>query len=142
MPLGQSGGGGEGPAVAVSEQVALEEARAALEAGNPGAAREKLLAFLSQYPDGPLTPEAEHWLGRAEWELGEVRAAAQTFLTNVSAYPEGPKAADSLLWLARALDRLNQPKEACATLDELGRRFPASEAAETGREDRAVLGCS
>jgi tol-pal system protein YbgF len=143
VPLGETPGGGEGAgAVSVSERVALEEAVAALEAGEAARARERLLGFLAQYPDGPLTPEAEHWLGRAQWELGDTRAAAQTFLTNVTAYPDGAKAADSLLMLARALAELGRSAEACETLDELGRRFPDSAPAGQGDELGARIGCS
>ncbi|MDF2233556.1 tol-pal system protein YbgF [Albimonas sp. CAU 1670] len=143
-PLGQAGprpsssGGG---AVAVSEQVALDDAEQALASGDYAGARARLLQFLAQYPDGPLTPEAEHKLGRAQLELGQTREAAQTFLTNVTAYPQARSAPDSLAYLGVALGRLNQVNEACMTLAEVGARYPGSGAVSTAEAERGRLGC-
>ena len=127
--------------MAVSEQVALDDARAALANGDAESARAGLLNFLAQYPDGPLTPEAEHLLGQAQWDLGMTREAAQTFLTNVTAYPQGPKAADSLTMLGKALGQLGQSNEACLTLAEVGRRYPDSAAVQEAEAERSLLAC-
>ncbi|WP_339950256.1 tol-pal system protein YbgF [uncultured Albimonas sp.] len=145
-PLGQAGprpssSGGGGGAVAVSEQVALDDAKQAIATGDYGGARSRLLQFLAQYPDGPLTPEAEHHLGRAQLELGQSREAAQTFLTNVTAYPQAKTAPDSLAYLGVALGRLNQVNEACLTLAEVGSRYPGSSAVSTAQTERSRLGC-
>ncbi|SFH93194.1 tol-pal system protein YbgF [Albimonas pacifica] len=144
QPLGQAGprpsssGGG---AVAVSEQVALDEAKQAIATGDWQGARARLLQFLSQYPDGPLTPEAEHHLGRAQLEMGQSREAAQTFLTNITAYPSARSAPDSLAYLGVALGRLNQVNEACLTLAEVGTRYPGAPAVAMAEAERGRLGC-
>lgn len=140
QPLGEAPA--RGPQPAVSERVALDDARARLEGDDPEAARRMLLSFLAQYPDGPLTAEAEYWLGMAEYRTGNLQAAAMSFLTNVTAYPDGPRAPDSLLMLGRALGALGQTAEACATLAELPRRHPAAaEAAAAAAEERRALDC-
>ncbi len=141
VPLGsrrpaQSGG----QAVAVSERVALEDAEAELEK-DPGAARAKLLQFLANYPDGPLTPRAEHMLGMAQYRLGALREAAQTFLTNVTAYPQGAKSADSLTMLGTTLGDLGRRDEACLTLAEVPARYPSAPAVEQANAERTRLGC-
>ena len=145
QPLGQAGprpssssGGG---AVAVSEQVALDDAKQAMATGDWQGARARLLAFLAQYPDGPLTPEAEHHLGRAQLEMGQSREAAQTFLTNVTAYPQAKTAPESLAYLGVSLGRLNQVNEACLTLAEVGSRYPGSSAVSMAEAERGRLGC-
>ncbi len=129
-----------GQAVAVSERVALEDAEAELE-NDPDAARSKLLKFLATYPDGPLTPRAEHMLGLAQFRLGALREAAQTFLTNVTAYPDGPKSPDSLTMLGKTLGELGRRDEACLTLAEVPARYPRSPAVEQANAERTRLGC-
>ncbi|MEM1315696.1 MAG: tol-pal system protein YbgF [Pseudomonadota bacterium] len=147
VPLGGGGtaapaaGGGGTPAIAVSERVAMEDAVASLQAGDVEDARRRLLAFLAQYPDGPLTAEAEFWLGTAEFERADYRAAARTFLSNISAYPSGAKTPDSFLMLGRSLEALGQIGQACATWSELQARSPGSSAATEAQSASARLSC-
>lgn len=143
VPLGGGAGASAGgaPAVAVSERVAMEEAVAALQAGDAEDARLRLLSFLAQYSDGPLTAEAEHWLGQAEFARGDYRAGARTFLSNISAYPQGAKTPDSFFMLGRSLEALGQIGQACATWAELSARSPGSAAAQDAAQASARLGC-
>lgn len=147
-PLGEAPGTGggtadapSGPPTPESDRVALADARALLDAGDPEAARGRLLGLLSAAPDGPLTPEAEYWLGMSEMALGDARAAAQTFLTTVDAYPNGPRAAESLLMLGRALQTLGATEEACDTFAEVAGRHPAHPAAVEAEAERDALAC-
>ncbi|MFO7857257.1 MAG: tetratricopeptide repeat protein, partial [Paracoccaceae bacterium] len=146
-PLGQSPGTGGGTAAPSgeptpeSDRVALADARALLDAGDPDAARGRLLALLSAAPDGPLTSEAEYWLGMSEMALGDARGAAQTFLTTIDAYPDGPRAAESLLMLGRALEALGATGEACDTFEEVAARHPAHPAAVEAEAERDDLAC-
>lgn len=141
-PLGQAGSRVAAAApVAVSERVALDEAKARLEAGDAQGARIRLVDFLNQYGDGPLAPEGQHFLGLAEYRLGEWGASAQSFLTAVTAFPADRHAPANLLMLGRSLEKLGTLEEACATWAEVLARHPGSTEAADAKADRVRLGC-
>ena len=53
------------------------------------------------------------------------RDAAESFLTVSTKYEHSGKAPESLLRLGQSLAALNQKEAACATLAEVGRKYPA-----------------
>ncbi|MEO1000337.1 MAG: tetratricopeptide repeat protein [Pseudomonadota bacterium] len=140
---GTPGAGTGGPQVAATERFAFEDARALLEAGDTVAAAEAFRRFLSDYPDGPLTIDARYFLAESQFGTSDWNSAARNYLEAFSGAPEGPLAPDALLRLGIALGRLGQFDEACLTLDETERRFPARDATyfDAVRSEKEGLGC-
>jgi tol-pal system protein YbgF len=131
-----------GPAVAVSERAAFEAGVTAIQSGRLSDGRASLEAFRRDYPGSPLSAEAQHWIAEAMYAEADYRLAAQTYLANMSEYPTDPQAPDSMIGLALSLEKLGQPGEACATLDELPRRYgDDGPAVEYAAAERARLGC-
>jgi tol-pal system protein YbgF len=84
--------------------------------------------FLRKYPDGKLVPDAQYWLGESMFQRQRYRDAAESFLAVSTKYESSGKAPESLLRLGQSLAALNQKEAACATLAEIGRKFPRASA--------------
>ncbi|SLN50930.1 tol-pal system protein YbgF [Roseisalinus antarcticus] len=131
----------QGPALAVGEQAEFDAARTAFEEGDFERATELFLAHTETYPGGPLAPDAHYLRGEAYDSLGEISNAARAYLASFSGAPTGARAPDALFKLGASLGALGQMQEACTTLQEVGNRFPASEAAGDAAQARVQYGC-
>lgn len=107
------------------EQRSFAEAKALFESENFAAAAESYNNFISIYPGGPLTSEAQYRRGHALVGMQDWGGAARSFLDSFSGAPDGPWAAESLFELSISLGALDQVEQACLTLDEIGNRYPA-----------------
>ncbi|MCK0138301.1 tol-pal system protein YbgF [Aliiroseovarius sp. F47248L] len=127
--------------LAVGEKQDFEAAGAALEAGEFEEAATLYATFIETYPGGPLTAEAHFQRGEALTGLGDIKSAARSYLNSFSGAPNSDRAPDALFRLGNALGALGQISEACATLAEVGKRFPGTPAVEDAVATRASLGC-
>ena len=84
--------------------------------------------FLRKYPDEQLVPDAQYWLGESLFQRQRYRDAAESFLAVSTKFEHSGKAPDALLRLGQSLAALNQKEAACATLAEVGRKFPRASA--------------
>lgn len=131
-----------GAQLAVGESDDFDRAKAALDAGNNASAAQGFEAFVSAYPTGPLSGEAQFLRAQALARDSQTQAAARAYLEAFSGTPEGPRAAEALVGLGTSLGTLGQVQEACLTLSEVGMRFPQSPAISDANSVRASLGCS
>ncbi|MCX7888735.1 MAG: tol-pal system protein YbgF [Rhodobacteraceae bacterium] len=129
------------PELAVAEQADFDRAKAALDGGDFRAAADGFAAFAQTYTGGPLTGEALFLRGEALTQLGETSQAARAYLDAFSGQPEGPRAPVALLRLGTSLAALGQNQEACATLGQVGVRYPAAPEAAEARTAMQTLGC-
>jgi tol-pal system protein YbgF len=127
--------------LAVAEQADFDAAMAAMDEGRTQDAADLFGAFLSAYPGGPMSGEANYLRGEALSELGQVADAARAYLASYSGTPEGPRAPEALFKLGMALGELGQTTEACVTLGEVANRFPASGVVGEAQAARSRLGC-
>jgi tol-pal system protein YbgF len=84
--------------------------------------------FARKYPDDRLMPDAQYWLGETLFQRQRYRDAAELFLAVSTKYDKAGKAPDALLRLGQSLAALNSKESACATLAEVGRKFPRASA--------------
>jgi tol-pal system protein YbgF len=87
-------------------------------------AEESFRQFLSKNPSDPLVADANYWLGESLFQRHRYRDAAESFLTVSTKYEKAGKAPEALLRLGQSLAALNEKEAACATLGEVGRKFP------------------
>ena len=80
--------------------------------------------FLRKYPEQRLVPDAQYWLGESLFQRQRFRDAAESFLAVSTKFEKSGKAPEALLRLGQSLAALNQKEAACATLAEVGRKFP------------------
>jgi len=106
-------------------------------------AEESLRGFLKKYPGDRLTPDAHYWLGESLFQRRQFRDAAESFLTVSTQYEKSGRAADSLLRLGQSLAAMGEREAACATLNEVGRKFPRASASvkQTAEREQKRVRC-
>jgi tol-pal system protein YbgF len=85
-------------------------------------------AFLKKYPTDRRAAEAQFWLGESLFQRQRYDAAAQAFLEVSTKHGSHAKAPEALLRLAQSLAAMNQKEMSCATLAEVGRKYPKAPA--------------
>lgn len=79
---------------------------------------------ISRFPSDPKTADSHFWLGESLLGQQKYRDAAEVFLAANKSYPKSKKAPEMLLKLGISLVGLNQRDVACATFNEIGKRYP------------------
>jgi len=93
-----------------------------------GLAEQAFNDFLRKYPNERLVPDATYWLGESQFQQQRYSEAAKSFLAVLTKHEQAGKAPDSLLRLGQSLAALNKKEAACATLAEVGRKYPKASA--------------
>lgn len=91
-------------------------------------AEDTFRSFLRKYPGDRLAPEAQYWLGESMFQRQRYQDAADSFLVVVRNHENSGKAPDSLLRLGQSLAAIGQKEMACASLAEVGRKYPRASA--------------
>lgn len=95
--------------------------------------------FLRRYPGSGYADSARFWYGNALYGRREYKEAITSFRALVSASPDHPRAPEALLGIANCQFETKDTKGARATIGELVKTYPKSEAAAAGRERLAAL---
>jgi tol-pal system protein YbgF len=95
--------------------------------------------FVRRYPTSGYTDSARFWLGNALYGKREYKDAIATFRALVGNSPEHPRAPEALLGIANCQVESKDAKGARATINELLKTYPKSEAAQAGKERLAAL---
>ncbi|MDX7952440.1 tol-pal system protein YbgF, partial [Lichenihabitans sp. Uapishka_5] len=85
-----------------------------------------LHSFIDKYPRDRLVPDAVYLLGETYTKLGRHREAAEQYLRLSTDFSKAPRAADALLRLGMSLNAMGVKEQACATFDEVTRRYPTA----------------
>ena len=93
-----------------------------------GLATQAFRDFIRKYPQDHLVGDAQYWLGESLYQQQHYRDAAEAFLAVSTKYERSGKAPESLLRLGQSLAALHQKEAACATLAEVGRKYPKASA--------------
>jgi tol-pal system protein YbgF len=99
-------------------------------------AEDSLRAFLKKHPSDRLVSDAHYWLGESLYQRQRYRDAAESFLAVSTKFEKSAKAPDSLLRLGQSLAALGEREAACATLGEVGRKYPGASAGVKQSVDR------
>lgn len=94
--------------------------------GQYDAAIDGFQAFIQKYPKDRLIPDATYFLGESYARQGRQREAAEQFLKLSTDYSKSSRAPDALLRLGVALNALGAKEQACATYQEVDRKYPAA----------------
>lgn len=120
------------------ERRGYEEAVAQLRSGDFNAAANALSAFLRRWPATGYAESAQFWLGNALYGKRDYKEAIAAFRVTAAA-ADHPRAAEALLAIANCQVEMKDNKVARATLNELLKAHPNSEAAKAGRERLSAL---
>ncbi|MBI3898294.1 MAG: tol-pal system protein YbgF [Gammaproteobacteria bacterium] len=116
-----------------AEQQQYDAAFAQMKQGMYEQAGKSFREYVSRFPQGPLTANAQYWVGETAYVMRDFRGALDGFGKVVSDFPQSPKAADALLKIGYTHYELGAYGKAREALKDVVKRYPnttASKAAE------------
>ncbi|HSN20628.1 MAG TPA: tol-pal system protein YbgF [Usitatibacter sp.] len=96
-------------------------------------------AFLKDYPDSALAPNASYWIGISYANLKDYPHALAAQQELLAKHPQSAKAPDALLAIAAIQAEQGKAGEARNTLEDLVARYPTSDAAAKARTRLSAL---
>lgn len=126
-------------AVDPEERKTFDDAMAVMRGGDFDRAATSLANFQRRYAGSPYTNQARFWLGNALYGKRDYKGAIDAFRGFVNGAPDHPRAPEALLALANSQAETKDNRGARATLQELIKSYPTSEAAQAGKDRLASL---
>jgi tol-pal system protein YbgF len=121
------------------EKRQFDEAMATFRSGRFPEAAVAFTGFVRRYPGSGYKQSALFWLGNAQYGAKQYKEAVTSFRAMLAESPDHPKAPEALLSIANTQVELKDTRGARATLSELLKLHPKSEAAAVGKERLAAL---
>lgn len=136
-PSAESSAAADAPAAppAADERASYEAAFDTLKSGSYDESARAFNQFLQRYPSGAYAPNARYWLGESYYVTQNYALALEQFQALYQGYPDHDKAAGALLKVGLSQYGLKRMDDARATLTEVARKYPGSDAARTA-DDR------
>jgi tol-pal system protein YbgF len=100
---------------------------------------EAFRAFLKDYPESQLAPNASYWIGISHANLRDFRSAMAAQQEVLTRFPQSAKAPDAMLAIAAIQIEQGDGGSARNTLEDIIARYPGSEAAGKARTRLASL---
>jgi tol-pal system protein YbgF len=91
-------------------------------------------AFIQQYPQSQLVPNAEFWMGESHYQQSDFQGALVNYKAVVDNYPDSSKAPDALLKMGYAQYEMKNWKAARKTLDSVISKYPDSRSADYAKQ--------
>ncbi len=131
------------PPLAGNPRDAYDQAYGFVLRGEYDRAETAFQAYLTTYPGDRQHGDALYWLGEAQFQRQQWKASAESFLKSYNDYPSGAKAPESLLRLGMSLKQLGQKEPACASFNEVLRKYPRASPAVKQRvqSEQRSAGC-
>lgn len=125
---------------AVTEDMEYKQAYDDLRNGRTAQSIEEFKAYLGRNPAGPLSGNAQYWLGEAHRVNQDFPSARAAFNKVLDSYPNSPKVPDALLKLGYLEIDLNNAAKAREYLTRVTSEFPSSNAARLAAKKLQTLG--
>ena len=122
------------PADPAQERDAYQKAFQELKNGRYDQAISAFESFLSRYPAGGYTDNAQYWLGEANYVTRRFQAAESEFKKVLDRHPDSPKVADALLKLGFTYYELGKWDAARKSLNDVNSRFPNTTVAKLAND--------
>ena len=100
----------------------------AFQAGQYPEAEAGFKAFLAANPSHRMSADAIFYIGETYLQRSRPREAAEQYLKVTTDYSKSSRAPESMVRLGQTLAALGNNEQACATLTEFGKRYPAASA--------------
>jgi tol-pal system protein YbgF len=120
-------------AVSADGDRAFAAALATFRSGEHGQAVLDLMDFLARYPDHPLAPRAQLWIGEAYFKQRDYQQALLEYRKVVDVAPGSPSAAEAWVKIGQAYSMLRQRPAAASAWERVVREHPGTEAAARAR---------
>jgi tol-pal system protein YbgF len=119
---------GSGVAMLDQPREQFNNALQAFQAGQYPEAEAGFKAFLAANPSHRLSADAIFYIGETYLQRSRPREAAEQYLKVTTDYSKSSRAPESMVRLGQTLATLGNNEQACATLTEFGKRYPAAPA--------------
>jgi len=119
---------GSGVAMLDQPRDQFNAALQAFQAGQYPEAEAGFKAFLAANPSHRLSADAIFYIGETYLQRSRPREAAEQYLKVTTDYSKSSRAPESMVRLGQTLAALGNNEQACATLTEFGKRYPAASA--------------
>jgi len=129
---------GSGVAMLDQPRDQFNAALQAFQAGQYPEAEVGFKSFLTANPAHRLTPDAIFYIGETYLQRSRPREAAEQYLKVTTDYARSARAPESMVRLGQTLAALGNAEQACATLAEFGKRYPAAPAPVKKLADREI----
>jgi tol-pal system protein YbgF len=106
----------------------FDAGRGALDRAEYAQAETSFKDFIKAHPKDKLVPEATYGLGESYFARQKHTEAAEQYLNLTTKYGKSTRAPEGMLKLGMSLRALGSIQEACATLNEVLRRYPNANA--------------
>ncbi len=127
--------------LAASEEIDFANAKDSFDQGDFQRSGDLFVAFVENYPGGPLTAKAQFWLGESLAAQDDWSGAATAFLQSFSSSPDADPGARALFRLGISLDRIGKTSEGCIMLDQVDALFPGTPEAFDAKAQMLALNC-
>lgn len=141
-PHTQTAGLPQAPQISGSARDEYDVAYGSILSGDYPSAEQQFRAWLVAFPNDPLSPDAQFWLGESLYQQGKAREAANMFLQLHKMMPQSQKAPEALMRLGMSLVAMGEKNAACATLAEVSRRYPNASPVLVSRVNEEIKGNS
>jgi TolA-binding protein len=98
--------------------------------------------FLRDYPDDPLAPEAQFFIGVTHFGQLKYDLAVSDFDAVLERYPEGKRTPDAYFMKGKALKAAGHRDEAATVWRALRKKYPRSDQADQAAEQLRAMGLS
>jgi len=129
---------GSGVAMLDQPREQFNAALQAFQAGQYPEAEAGFKGFLAANPAHRLSPDAIFYIGETYLQRSRPREAAEQYLKVTTDYAKSSRAPESMVRLGQTLAALGNAEQACATLTEFGKRYPAAPASVKKLADREI----
>jgi len=119
---------GSGVAMLDQPREQFNAALQAFQAGQYPEAEAGFKSFLAANPSHRLSADAIFYIGETYLQRSRPREAAEEYLKVTTDYSKSSRAPESMVRLGQTLAALGNNEQACATLTEFGKRYPAASA--------------
>jgi tol-pal system protein YbgF len=121
------------------EKRQYDEAFAFIRSGDFAAAATAFNSFSRRYPASGYLDSVRFWAGNALYGKREYKEAIASFRAFIANAPDHARVPEAMLAVANCQAEMKDTKGARATLAELLKRYPQTEAAQAGKERLAAL---
>ncbi len=129
---------GSGVAMLDQPREQFNAALQAFQAGQYPEAEAGFKGFLAANPAHRLSADAIFYIVETYLQRSRPREAAEQYLKVTTDYAKSSRAPESMVRLGQTLAALGNAEQACATLSEFGKRYPAAPASVKKLADREI----
>lgn len=123
-----------GAAVTGGDQAAYQQNFNLLKQGRYEDAINGFTNFIQQFPQSPLVPNAEFWMGEAHYQMSDFQGALVNYRAVVQGYPNSGKAPDAILKIGYSQYEMQQYKAARKTLTGVIKQYPGTNVANLAKQ--------